>query len=743
MNGARVAMNAARSTSGRTIKLVAQSICLLAAGLLGAAEPPVIPVGADAYLRWDLWPYQRIGARAYMRSTYDRRGGNEGADASHYLYQLRDDFNVTLDVAGPGVLYFVRYNHWHGSPWHYEVDGADHLVQESSTADPAHPVPGSVFLPEKPFPHPVAPTWAETEGADLSWVPVGFERSFRMAYSRTHYGTGYYIFDQYVGGARLSRPITGWDAATPPPAALAELFGSAGSDIAPRPGSEGVREDSGSLDLPRGDPVPAWNSPAGPGMVRAVEISVPREGALALSRARIRIRWDGRATASVDAPIALFFGAGVLYNRDNREYLVKSLPMVVRYSPDRVYLSCYFPMPFFRSAELALGAGDEGPVRDVRWRVRRQPYAGTPAEVGYFHATYRDHPSPKPGQDLVLLDTTKTEGSSEWSGQFVGTSLIFSHDAHLATLEGDPRFFFDDSLTPQAQGTGTEEWCGGGDYWGGKNMTLPLAGHPVGAAKPELAAAPADRIEGAYRFLLGDLMPFGRNARIQLGHGGIDESTEHYETVAYWYGLPAPSLVLSDELAVGDPDSEGRHSYFSPDASGVQAITSRYEWGPDTLNGKECYPATTDRGRSTTGSSEFVMSIDPENYGVLLRRKLDYAFPNQRAEVSVTDAGGASPQWRPAGTWYTAGSNACVYSNPDPELGPTLHNVETSNRRFRDDEFLLPLDLTRGRSSIRVRVQFKPMRVPLYPGYPVPQLAWSEMRYTCYSFVVPRFALPP
>jgi hypothetical protein len=677
-----------------------------------------------------------------MRSTYDRRGGNEGADASHYLYQLRDDFNVTLDVAGPGVLYFVRYNHWHGSPWHYEVDGVDHLVEESSTPDPAHPAPGSVFLPEGAFPHPLAPTWAETKGADLSWVPIGFERSFRMAYSRTHYGTGYYIFDQYVGGARLSRPVTGWDAATPPPAAMAQLFGEAGSDIAPRPGSEGVQEESGSLDLPSGEPVPAWSYRAGPAMVRAVEISAPREAALALSRARIRIRWDGRAAASVDAPLALFFGAGVFYNRDNREYLVKSFPMVVRYAEDRVYLSCYFPMPFFRSAQMSLGGGNEAAIRGIRWSVRHQPLADPPSDVGYFHATYRDHPSPEPGQDLVLLDTKGTEGSSEWSGQFVGTSLIFSRDAVLSTLEGDPRFFFDDSLTPQAQGTGTEEWCGGGDYWGGKNMTLPFAGHPVGTEKPELAAAPADKIEGAYRFLLGDLMPFGRNARIQLEHGGVDESTEHYETVAYWYGLPAPSLVLSDELAVGDPESERQHRYISPDSSGVQVITSRYEWGPDTLNGKECFPATEDRGRSTTGSSEFVLGIDPENFGVLLRRKLDYAFPNQRAEVSVADVDSASPIWRSAGVWYTTGSNTCVYSNPKAELGPTLHTAQTSNRRFRDDEFLLPRDLTRGRSSIRIRVQFKPLSIPLYPGYPVPRLAWSELRYSCYSFVVPKFAMP-
>src|SRR5438094_377305 len=125
---------------------------------------PMIPVGLDAYRMWDRWPYQRIGARAYLRSTYDRRGGNEGADASHFLYQLADDFNVTLDVAGPGILYFVRCNHWHGSPWHYEVDGFDHIVQESSTADPNHPVENSVFIPEPLFPAPLAWTWSATKG---------------------------------------------------------------------------------------------------------------------------------------------------------------------------------------------------------------------------------------------------------------------------------------------------------------------------------------------------------------------------------------------------------------------------------------------------------------------------------------------------------------------------------------------------------------------------------------------------
>src|SRR5213076_1180746 len=118
----------------------------------------------------------------------------------------------------------------------------------------------------------------------------------------------------------------------------------------------------------------------------------------------------------------------------------------------------------------------------------------------------------------------------------------------------------------------------------------------------------------------------------------------------------------------------------------------------------------------------------------LLRRKLDYALPNQRAEVYIADARQpAKPvpesAWKLAGVWYLAGANTCVYSNPKEETGATQHVVQTSNRRFRDDEFLIPRDLTRGRSAIRVRVKFTPVKIPLFPGQPLPELAWSEIRY--------------
>src|SRR5436190_17032255 len=243
-------------------------------------------------------------------------------------------------------------------------------------------------------------------------------------------------------------------------------------------------------------------------------------------------------------------------------------------------------------------------------------------------------------------------------------------------------------------------------------MTLPFVGHPTGARKAAEAKCEEDKIESAYRFLLGDMMPFGKNALIRLEHGGQNESTEHYQMVTYWYGLNRPSLIKTDELKIGNAASEQAHHYLSPNASPPYEITSRYEWGVDTLNSKEIYPAHSDAGRKTSGTSEFNVKLNPKNLGFLLRRKLDYQYPNQRAEVFIAEVKQTglavdtpSPRgegrgegelqtsqnrhkreshslagaFKPAGIWYLTGSSTCVYSNPKEELGAAQHNIQTSN----------------------------------------------------------------
>lgn len=695
----------------------------------GTAALPTLPIGLDAFRRWDLWPLLRRGQRTYMRSTYDRAGGNETADANHHLHQRADGVVVPLELEGPGLLLFVRTNHWHGSPWHYVVDGADHVVTETTTKDPTKPVEGSVFEPAAAFPHPLTYTWSVTRGADLSWVPIAFRDGFSLGYGRMFYSTGYYIFSRFDRDAPLSRPLTPWTPEDRPGEDVLELLRHAGEDVAPKD----LVATEQTLEVPASGAVTVAEL-RGTGTIRALRLVAPADRAIDLGRARLRITWDDRAAPSVDAPVALFFGAATLYRRTTDEWLVKALPVSVRFPPGAgvVELSTYFPMPFQSGARIELvGAG--AAIGSVRTHVRTGPLPADARDLGLFHATFRDHGEGVRGRDHVLLDTRAVEGGGDWCGAFVGTTYQFSDRAELATLEGDPRFFFDDAEGPQAQGTGSEEWGGGGDYWGGRTMTLPLAGHPVGAPW-RAAKSPEDALESAYRFLLSDLFPFGRSARVHLEHGPVNDGTERYRTVAYWYGAPRACLLRGDRLQLGDAADEAAHAFQWAGDPPAETVTSRFELGVDHLDGKELFPATSDVGRHGKGTSTMTLRVPDGAVGAFLRRKLDYAFADQRARVWVADDRDGAP-WVLAGVWHTAGSHRCIFTPVASELATMTPVVQESDRRFREDEFVLPGSLVRGRARVRIKLEPFGVATPLLPGTPAPPNDWSAFRYELFGWV--------
>jgi hypothetical protein len=730
-------------------------------------NPPKIPVGLDAYRMWDQLHTQRIGERAYMVSTYMREGGNRAADSRNFLWMgENEEHNVTMDVIGSGVLYFKRANHWHGSPWRYIVDGTENIVTESGTADPVNAkrkIKHATFIPEEAFPEPLAYTWTTTKGADLLWVPMGFEKSFQMMYGRTFYGTGYYIYKKYANEDLLSKPIQAWDVSQIPDKDVVDLLNQSGTDIAP----QNIPMKKGQIRLDQHRKVFSELRDAGPSIVRALKFTIPLENAIELGRLRLLVTWDDRIHPSIDAPLALFYGTGTLYNREKKEYLVKGFPINIRfdYPNKKVELSCYYPMPFFKSARFEI-AGIEPGNATMDYEIRYEAYNGAPNKSSYFHATYKDFPNPELGKDMTLLDTKGIEGHMEWSGNFVGTSFIFTKRNFLYTLEGDPRFFFDGARSPQAHGTGTEEWAGGGDFWGGETMTIPFAGHPVGIKSGIEVTDERDKLHSAYRFLIADAMPFGNRAVINLEHGGWNLSPDHYETVTYWYGLPAASLIKTDEINIGDPHSEKYHAYRSEQASEVQEIISRYDGlGIDTYPesaweirdeesrnnykryiGGEVFPSHLETGRYTRGTSEFTVHLEPDNHGALLRRTIDYSFPNQKAEIYIADASDKvnpeNSQWEYVGMWYTSGANTYLFSPADGELGKRKYEVKTSNRRFRDEEFLIPAQYTKKRSAIRIKVKHVPEDRELYPGHPYPKKsAWTELRYEVFSYIMPKFSM--
>src|SRR4051812_36252067 len=262
-----------------------------------STQPPPIPFGLDAITQWDRWPYLRIGVRCYMRGTFDRSGGNDNADAAHFIRQVDDTHNVVLDERGPGILWFARFNHWHGSPWQYLIDGREFVLSETSTADPVHPAKNSVFEPQSLFPPGLNYTWAATKGADLTWTPVPFESSLRIAYGHANYGTGYFTLWKVLPGlGTLSRPLQSWSQRDIVPSRVVDLLNSSGNDVAPPPSQETT--NSGVFSIAPRETSQFWSTTGEPMTIRRIAFRVPAAAADHLANARLRIFWDDRPDPS-------------------------------------------------------------------------------------------------------------------------------------------------------------------------------------------------------------------------------------------------------------------------------------------------------------------------------------------------------------------------------------------------------------------------------------------------------------
>jgi hypothetical protein len=196
-------------------------------------------------------------------------------------------------------------------------------------------------------------------------------------------------------------------------------------------------------------------------------------------------------------------------------------------------------------------------------------------------------------------------------------------------------------------------------------------------------------------------VPFNRHVIVRWEHGGANESIYPYRAVVFWYGIPAQTALLSDELWPADAGSGSAHQYRAPGASSYQ-LTAAYEYLVHS-------PVSTLTGVASTAASSFTLALDPRNIGAFLRRTFDYCVPNQRADVYIDG--------QFAGTWYNAGVSSRV-------------DTDGHMRCWREDEFPLPAALTVGKSSVSVRIGFVPTADP-------PNHAWTEFRYQMYSFVMP------
>ena len=107
----------------------------------------------------------------------------------------------------------------------------------------------------------------------------------------------------------------------------------------------------------------------------------------------------------------------------------------------------------------------------------------------------------------------------------------------------------------------------------------------------------------------------------------------------------------------------------------------------------------SDEGRWTNGSSSFRVKINPVNDGVRLRRRINQAAYHQETKVYVDD--------KLAGTWFEQGAN--YYLNKRMYYNDSLPTWQKGDiaAKFRDTEFNIPASFTKGKSSVRIRLESK------------------------------------
>jgi Protein of unknown function (DUF2961) len=651
------------------------------AGIAAAGVAPAEPivkvfgektVGWDTYRRLDRLPYLSADTQTLQVSSFDRTGGDfdistgnrngtggclssDGAGCvlaeDHGAGEV-DSIWLTRDRGNMGAIGTIRV----------ELDGQTVLDAPLQSV-----VDGALGAP---FAWPLVANAAHSPGGDYIKVPMPYRQSMRISIASNleYYHVDYRHFSTASGVSTFSPSDPALD--------VLAILRAAGS-VDPKPAARTAVHDNRTVALPAGAGLTIAES-AGSGIVSALRLQLREPTDKLLTGLRLQIEFDGRTT--VDSPLGEFFGAG-LGASGVRSLMFATIPL----PGGALSLSDWWPMPFARTANIALVNTTGDPVSGIDSDVVTTPDAQwAPAlgsgRAGYF--TARSHAGPTtPGQDWLFAD-------EHGHGKFVGVSHTIrgsriktsTGDDEPYFLEGDERVYTDGSASPQWYGTGTEDFYEGGWYFNdGTHFSAPLTGQPD---QRTATGGCADYCVAVYRLLLAEAIDYHSAIRFGIEHGKRNMIQSDYSSTAFLYAQPGDTTAPSDEVNPTDPGSRLVHGY-SDAAMTDQILISEYEGNDDTRT-------MTGLVHTAEAAITFDVAIRPDNHGIRLRRTSDQASGYQSADVAIDGIG--------AGNWLEPRSN--------------------KSHRWLDDTYLIPGSLTVGKAHVTVTLT------------PVPDCPpWTASRY--------------
>ncbi|MBU0677522.1 MAG: DUF2961 domain-containing protein, partial [Verrucomicrobia bacterium] len=449
-------------------------------------------------------------------SSVDPSGGNN--DYNNYLGKGPDGWWVLADLKGPGSI--TRYwttglDHDHKIRFYFDNEKKPRI--ETTVRD---------FFENPPLFVPFLSDYEQ--GCRYSYVPVPYTKRLLITAEPAGYKPDgwprlfYQLNVSDFAPGEVSSPLPSEPTASDL-AKVAEVRRAWSGDYdALLPELEtvtaSVRVEPGqTADIP---------SLAGPAIIRRLSISPRAEGAgtvsatdAALRDVMLRIRWDGSESASVDVPLAPFFGSFYRRTRFDSMFLgMKGEAFHTR-----------FPMPFKSGADISFENTGGHPVLidlEIGLDKGRQDLGA----LGYFHASWQRSGPEDVGHPHTVV-------RSQGKGKFVGCMLsVRSADRSWWMLEGDESIRINGDANPVWHGTGLEDYFNGGWYY--RNvMARPLNGL--------LYLQPFATIQ--YRFHLVDPVFFDAGVSMQFERGPDHASRGWMESVGYYY-LDEPAQAISARL---------------------------------------------------------------------------------------------------------------------------------------------------------------------------------------------------
>ncbi len=345
--------------------------------------------------------------------------------------------------------------------------------------------------------------------------------------------------------------------------------------------------------IPAGETATIFNA-AGPGVIARIWITVGASDPYYLRRILLRMYWDGELEPSVDVPLGDFFGTGF----GVADYRSAFMGMTSG------GLYCYFPMPFDSLARMDVVNETGQDISSFYYNIDYQELPGRlPSNTGYFHAWWHRDVKTSAKSNFVILD-------AEGEGQVVGCNLnMQGYTRNLSFLEGDEMVYVDGERAPSVNGTGTEDFFNSGWYFNRGEFSAPTHGLMVKVDSLSRIAA--------YRFMVGDAIPFKKSVLFTIEHGTENTEAADYSSTAYWYQRephkrfpPMLKAGLRIPLRIVIPDSTIEAESLRPAGTTLQAeVEDLTGYGADWSGGKQL------KIRATKAGEAFTMEV-PAQSGV-------------------------------------------------------------------------------------------------------------------------------